>query len=225
LSLLLCAGCSDLPDLSDVSLPDVPMPRLFSKPPPDPATQMASLEARVFELIADKRHALDPNAKDLALDSELVGVARQRSLEMARKNSFVVDSSDPHIAATRLMATDAKFQGLLGENIAAQHYSKEAGIDVEAFAQRFLAIWLASPSHKDNLCFADYDRTGVGAAVSGDTVYVTQLFVSDTGFVAHKDDAPPPKVTAFPSATAAKASTTPKKILLRGSDTAVDPRP
>lgn len=203
-------------------MPDLSMPRMFSgKPaPPDPATQMPLLEARVVELIQAKRHDLDPNAKALALDSELVGVARQRSTEMALKNSFVVDATDPHISATKLMAVDAKFQGLLGENIAAQHYSKAAGIDVEAFAQRFLAIWLASPSHKENFCYADYDRTGVGAAVNGDTVYVTQLFVSDTGFQPHKDDSPPPEVTAFPTAKAAREAQ-PKKVRLRGSDTAV----
>ena len=52
------------------------------------------------------------------------------------------------------------------------------------------------------------------------TVYVTQLFVSDTGFRPHKNDSPPPDVTTFPSAKAARDAT-PKKMHLRGSDTAV----
>jgi uncharacterized protein YkwD len=214
LALLACTACSSMPGIGDVR-------GVFSKAPPDPAAQMQALESRIYELIQDRRHALDSNAKDLALDSELVGVARQRSADMALKNSFADGSTDPHISATRLMAADAKFQGLLGENIAAQHYTKASGIDVEAFARRFLSIWLASPSHKENLSFADYSRTGVGAAVSGDTVYVTELFASDVGFAPHKESAPPPLVSAFPSARAAKASAPPPASLRGSADGAI----
>ena len=61
---LACAGCA-------------------SAPPPDPASQLPALESRIYELVNMRRHALDARAKDLALDSELVGVARQRSADMA----------------------------------------------------------------------------------------------------------------------------------------------
>ena len=37
-----------------------------------------------------------------------------------------------------------------------------------------------SPPHRDNLTYANYDRTGVGAAVNGDTVYVALLFSTTT---------------------------------------------
>ena len=123
---------------------------------------------------------------------------------MAAKNSFA-DGDPRDVSATRLMNKDAQFQGLLGENIAAQHYNAN-GIDVESFAQRFVATWLASASHKENLSFADYNRTGIGAAISGDTVYVTELFATDLGLGPHKDGAPPPQVTPFTSPTAAKAA-------------------
>ena len=69
-----------------------------------------------------------------------------------------------------------KWQGLLGENLAAQHYLKESGVDVDAFAQRFLDEWIKSEPHRDNLAYPAYDRTGVGAAVNGDTVYVAAAF-------------------------------------------------
>ena len=55
------------------------------------------------------------------------------------------------------------------------------------FAQRFLDEWMKSQPHRENLAFADYDRTGVGAAVNGDTVYVAQLFASDLGDQADRD--------------------------------------
>src|SRR5215469_18585714 len=112
--------------------------------PPDPVTQIPALEGRIFEIVNEKRHSIDPKAKDLALDSELVQVARQRSADMAAHNGFADGTGDPHISATRLMAEDAKFQGLLGENVAAEHYTKALGVDVETFAQRFVATWLGS---------------------------------------------------------------------------------
>jgi hypothetical protein len=105
------------------------------------------------------------------------------------------------------MAEDAKFQGLLGENLAAQHYVKQSGVDVEQYAQRFLDEWMKSQPHRENLAFADYDRTGVGAAVNGDTVYVAQLFASDLGIKADRD--PNSGVTEFPSAEAARSAANP----------------
>ncbi len=210
LALLALGACADV-DMSRVNAVFGEQPA-----PADPKTEMPALEARIYELICAQRHTIDPNAKDLALDSELVALARQRSADMAAKNSFA-DGDERHISATRLMAEDAKFQGLLGENIAAQHYTMARGINVEDFAQRFVATWLASPSHKENLSFADYSRTGVGAAVSGDTVYVTQLFASDLGLGPHQDNAPPSQVTPFPSAKAAKASNIPPATL-RGAN-------
>lgn len=151
---------------------------------------MAALETRIFQLIQEERHKIDPNAKTLALDFELQGVARQRSTDMATKNYMAHTAPTGETSASIIMDEDAKFQGLLGENIAAQHYLKAYGIDVDVFAHRFVDTWLASKSHRDNLAYAAYNRTGVGAAVNGDTVYVTQLFATDMGLP------PPPDAPA-----------------------------
>jgi hypothetical protein len=77
---------------------------------------------------------------------------------------------------------------------------------------------MKSQPHRENLAFADYDRTGVGAAVNGDTVYVTQLFASNVG--GKSDRNPASGATAFPSAKAARDATvtaTPA-IRLRGAE-------
>jgi uncharacterized protein YkwD len=158
-----------------------------STPPPDPATQLPELELRIYELVNAQRQALAPGAKDLALDSELVGIARQRSADMAAKDAYA--AGDPHISAARLMAEDEKFQGLLGENVAAQRYAKTTGIDVEQCAARIVATWVGSPTHKENLSFAEYGRTGVGAALSGDTVFVTQLFAAEIAYAPKSEPA------------------------------------
>ncbi len=193
--LLACAACESTP------------------PPPDPVTQIPALENRIFEIVNDKRHAITPSARDLALDSELVKVARQRSADMAAHNGFADGSGDPHISATRLMAEDAKFQGLLGENVAAARYARAAGVNVDQSAQVIVETWLSSPSHKENLSFGDYALTGVGVALSGDTIYVTQLFATD---MAAGPNNKVPQVRSFTSAAAAKADSQKPGPALRG---------
>jgi uncharacterized protein YkwD len=207
LLLLLCAGCTT-------------MEIAVRPPPPDPKTLMTPLEQRIAILVADERSRIDPNAKPLMIDPELADIARKRAADMAAKNYFAHTAPNGDTSATLLMAEDAHFQGLLGENMAAQHYTPALGVDVEKFARAFVDTWLKSAPHKENLSFADYNRTGVGAAVNGDTVYVTQLFATDLGLGPHKDGAPPAVVTPLPNAKAARvAPPTPKpQAALRGSE-------
>ncbi|HWY62350.1 MAG TPA: CAP domain-containing protein [Rhizomicrobium sp.] len=174
--------------------------------PPDPRSQMTALEARIAALIEEQRLKLDPNAKPLTLDPELAHIARLRASDMAAKNYLAHAGPNGDTSATLLMTEDAKFQGLLGENLAAQHYAKQSGVDVEEFAQRFLDEWMKSQPHRENLAFADYDRTGVGAAVNADTVYVTQLFASNLGTIEGRS--PSGGATAFHNPEAARAAST-----------------
>ncbi|MEI9994860.1 MAG: CAP domain-containing protein [Rhizomicrobium sp.] len=208
--LVLLAGCSTF---ESVVQPPAP-------PPPDPRTLMPALEQRIAVLIADARARIDPNAKPLMIDPELSGIARQRAADMAAKNYFAHTAPNGDTSGSLLTAEDPHFQGILGENMAALHYTPALGVDVEGFARKFVDTWLKSAPHKENLAFADYNRTGVGAAVNGDTVYVTQLFSTDLGMGPHQDDAPPAVVTPVPSARAGKdAMPEPKpKPLLRGSE-------
>jgi uncharacterized protein YkwD len=142
---------------------------------------MAALESRILDLIQDERHKIDPSAKVLALDSELVGVARKRSADMAAKNYMLHAAPDGTTSTTLIMDEDPDFQGLLGENIAAQYYTPQLGVDVDAFARRFVAIWLASPGHRSLIATPVYDRTGIGAAVNGNEVFVVELFATNLG--------------------------------------------
>ncbi len=194
--------------------PDVQMPDA-SAAAVDPAQQMRPLEDRVFRLVQEERQAIDPAASPLVLDPILMDVARKRSADMAAKGYFEDRAPDGTTSASMVMDEDSKFQGLLGVNMAAQHYNKQSGIDVEAFAHRFIETWLASQSHKQNLAFPDYNRTGVGCALNGDTVYVTQLFATDLGLPPPKEDTRKDTVKAMPSPQAAKSAMQSKKPALR----------
>ena len=205
LALLLLAGCA--------STEQAVVPAA-----PDPQTQMAPLALRIAILVEEQRLKLDPNAKALAIDPELTKIAELRARDMAKKNYLAHAAPNGDTSASLLMKDDAKWQGLLGENLAAQHYVKESGVDADAFAARFLDEWMKSQPHRENLAYPAYDRTGVGAAVNGDTVYVTQLFASDMGLkpLAEADSAS--TVTSYSTPAAAQTdSGRPPPVRLRGA--------
>jgi uncharacterized protein YkwD len=176
-----------------------------SPPPPDPKAQMGALETRIAALVEDQRHRLDPSARPLTIDPELSRIARARASDMAAKNYLAHAAPNGDTSASLLMKQDARWQGLLGENLAAQHYTRESGVAVEDFAQRFLDEWLKSPPHRDNMIFANYDHAGVGAAVNGDTVYVALLFSTDLGLKPRAVEGPANAVTSLASPSAASA--------------------
>jgi uncharacterized protein YkwD len=216
LTALLACGCADIdamragPSVQPTVARVTPLP-----PPPDPQTQMAELETRLGRLVEDMRHKLDPKARPLQLDAELVKIARTRAADMAAKKYLASTAPDGQTSATLLMAADAQYQGLLGENVAAQYYVAQSGVDPQLFAQRFLDTWMESPAHRNNMIFTEYDRAGVGAAVNDDTVYVSLLFSTTTktggsGTVANFEspkaaqEAPAPKAPALPLRPAAR---------------------
>jgi len=151
------------------------------------------LEARVFMLVAQERRRIDPSAKPLALDSELSDIARRHSEDMASKDYVGHASDDGQTTATMIMDQDAKFRGVLGENIASQNYNSDDRMDLDDFAQRLVDSWLNSTDHKANLAYAPYERSGVGVGINSHAIYVTQLFASDLGL-------PEPDLTPPPSA-------------------------
>jgi len=206
MAALVLAGCAT---------PPAPGPVV-----PDPKTQMAALETRIAILVEEQRHRLDPKARNLAIDPELSKVARARAADMAAKNYLAHAAPNGDTSASLLMEQDAKWQGLLGENLAAQHYTSQSGVAVDVFAQRFMDEWLKSPPHRDNMIFANYDHAGVGAAVNGDTVYVAVLFSTDLGLKPPAPDGPANAVTTWDSpAAASKASppAAPNPLRLRGA--------
>ena len=159
-------------------------------PPPDPHTQMRALETRIAVLVEEEREKIYPHAKTLAIDPELGNIARAHSNDMAAKNYFAHAAPNGDTSASLLMAQDAQFQGLLGENLGALHYTRQIGVSVPEFARGVVDQWLKSKQHRDNLAFADYDMAGIGAAVNDDTVYVTALFATHLGLPPHVETTP-----------------------------------
>ncbi len=157
----------------------------------EPDELAAKLAERVLSLVAEQRHLIDPDAKQLAFDQELTDVAREHSDDMAKNDYVAHANAAGETTATMIMDRDAKFRGILGENIASHSYNKDQDVDVDAFAQSLVDSWLNSADHKANLAYAPYERTGIGVAVNSHMIYVTQLFASDLGLPEPPDDPPP----------------------------------
>ena len=142
--------------------------------------QLDAIKERLFVLVEAERERLDSSAKPLILDPELMRAAQTHSDDMALKDSFDVDNPDGNVAVNVLLE-DPKFRGFVGENSAAQYFTPGSPIDAQRFAQGFLMIWENSPDHRMNLFFPGFDRTGIGIAVRGSTIYAAELFSTDLG--------------------------------------------
>ena len=141
--------------------------------------QVAAIKSRLLVLVAAEREKA--GAKSLRIDPQLEFAAQTHSNDMARKRSFDTMNPDGNLAVNILLR-DPRFGGFVAENSAAQYFSPRAGIDPDAMAQGFLQIWLASPSHRQNVIYKEFDRTGIGIAVSGDTIYAATLFATDLAY-------------------------------------------
>lgn len=140
--------------------------------------QLAAMKSRLLVLVEEERGRA--GAKALRLDPQLVAAAQAHSDDMARKRSFDAMNPDGNVAVN-LLLRDPRFGGFVAENSAAQYFTPAAGMDPDAMAKIFLDIWLASPSHRHNVVYSEFDRAGIGIAVNGNTVYASAVFATDLG--------------------------------------------
>ena len=110
--------------------------------------ELAVMKSRLLVLVEEERGRA--GAKTLRLDPQLVEAAQAHSDDMARKRSFDAMNPDGNLAVNILLR-DPRFGGFVAENSAAQYFTPAAGLDPEAMARGFLDIWLASPSHRQNV--------------------------------------------------------------------------
>jgi uncharacterized protein YkwD len=145
---------------------------------PNYDSQVAAMKARLLVLMEQER--IRAGARSLRLDPQLVQAAQAHSDDMARKRSFDTMNPDGNLAVN-LLLRDPRFGGFVAENSAAQFFTPAAGLDPDTMARGFLDIWLASPSHRQNVVYREFDRAGIGIAVNGNAVYAAAVFATDFG--------------------------------------------
>jgi len=141
------------------------------------ARSTAALEGRVRDLVNAER--AKAHVSPLKADDKLSAIARAHSQDMARRNFFGhvnPDGEDPTARGLRAGYQCRKVFGDrirtgLGENL--YEASGTARIDIEHAS---VAGWMKSPPHRANILEKAYTKTGVGVAVDGDAVFITQLF-------------------------------------------------
>jgi uncharacterized protein YkwD len=131
-----------------------PSPTTASEPGDDPTS-------RVVRLVNVERAARDLPA--LAVDAALRDDAQTYAESMASTGWFSHQSRDGSTITDRAEAAGYARWRFLGENLARGHQT----------AERAVAAWLASPSHRANLLTTEADEIGVGYArpVGGERPY------------------------------------------------------
>lgn len=148
--------------------PPAPTATPVPPPPPPPAT-LTAFEADILAGVNAQRQAA--GLAPLQLDGRLVGVARERSNDMAVNNYFSHTSPTGDTAFTIMDRYGIPY-GWAGENLARNNYP-----DSEAVAVA-LQDWMASQGHRENILSPHYSLIGVGAAVDAAGMkYFTLIFV------------------------------------------------
>jgi uncharacterized protein YkwD len=96
------------------------------------------------------------NLKPLRVNAELVKVARSHALRMARENKLYHNPRLPYTV------TSYRY---LGENVG---YSPSVTAVQRAF--------MKSPTHRANILASRFTQVGIGVAVVGDRIWVTEVF-------------------------------------------------
>lgn len=161
--------------------------------PGQPEIRIPALEQRIHELINKER--IDKKLKPLQFEVKLSSIARAHSADMARRKFFNhvnPDGRGPTERGERASYTCRKdfgshfaeglaenlYQGNLYSSVRTRGTQKTyAWNSLEEIAKQGVAGWMKSTGHRKNILEKNYDREGIGVAISSDDkVYVTQMF-------------------------------------------------
>jgi len=164
LSLIMIPGT----DLSELTFPS--METIGSDP--------EKIAIFVHGLINEERknHGLKP----LGWNAKLAYIATKHSEDMALRNYFSHDSPEGHNFANRYSAEGFRCEipissravSLGGENIAVL----DGYFGEKIIAENTVEGWMVSTDHRKNILTEYYETEGIGVAISGNQVFVTQNF-------------------------------------------------
>ncbi|BAU11774.1 hypothetical protein LEP3755_22770 [Leptolyngbya sp. NIES-3755] len=163
--ILAITGCKEIRE----QFPELPT---FERPeplPPKPAQSptAAQIEAAVRQQINQVRQ--QDGLKALKQNDQLAEVARRYSQQMAEKDFFSHTGADGSNVAQRVEAAQITFQ-IVGENL-------YTGTNIPDPVDSAVEGWMNSPGHRENILRPIYAETGIGVWKTGNTYYITQLFL------------------------------------------------
>jgi uncharacterized protein YkwD len=132
-------------------------------------------EAIIAERIDAERTRSAPGAPKLSPNGELELIAKKRSQAMAHGAPFSHQDEQGSYPAIDMVKNRLGPYGHIGENIFMEKRGR-GSFDPEAFAKLAVDEWMGSEEHRENILSPEFDRSGIGVAVVGDTAYATQVF-------------------------------------------------
>ena len=131
------------------------------------------LERKIYRLTNEARRKHGVPA--LTWETSLRDVARAHSVDMLRRNYFSHSSPDGRSPHERIRSGYPFGLSSSGENIwmGTGHDPRDAS----RLAHIIVNNWMSSAGHRQNLLNPEYTDIGVGAAVQGRNIRVTQVFV------------------------------------------------
>jgi uncharacterized protein YkwD len=136
--------------------------------PTSPSINVDSVELNSFSLV-NKERAQASTITELERHAVIAQLAREYSERMRDQGFFDHRSPDGGDLESRLRKAGVPFMA------AAENLAKVTNhADPATFAHTIL---MQQPHHRENILAPRYELLGVGAAKSGDTVWITQIFV------------------------------------------------
>ena len=137
----------------------------------------SDIERRVFELVnAERTHA---KLSELKPDDKLSAIARAHSSDMARRHFFDHVNPNGEDPTARGRRAGYECRKIFGNRIRvglAENLYEAEGTAREDIEHTSVKGWMGSPGHRANILEKNYSRSGVGVAIAGDAIYITQLF-------------------------------------------------
>ncbi|SHI37966.1 Uncharacterized conserved protein YkwD, contains CAP (CSP/antigen 5/PR1) domain [Clostridium cavendishii DSM 21758] len=108
----------------------------------------------------------------LTLNSQMTGLAREKSKEMIELNYF--DHKSPVNGYIQdVMSKRGIHYSAVGENIAMVN---GMNLSAEAMASKFMEMWMNSSGHRANILSPNFKEIGIGVARKGNLIKATQVF-------------------------------------------------
>lgn len=137
----------------------------------DVTAETREIEMAITEAVNAQRreHGLGP----LEHRDDLAAVARSYSAEMVEQDFF--DHVDPsgQSVSDRVREAGITYTAV-GENL----YGASGPVGMVDHVERSVSGWMDSPGHRENILREVFTQTGVGMSSDGDTVRITQVFLT-----------------------------------------------
>lgn len=156
---------------------------------------VADMESDIEE--TREGHQFHKSEAELLIHERVNEVRTERGLAPLRRNPILADEAQAHsedmVERDFYSHTNPDGEGPqdrtatgcgIGENLAVMYWQTSFSYDGETmrleseeeFADHAVQGWMDSPGHRENILNPRYISQGIGIAVDGDEVYVTQMF-------------------------------------------------